>query len=113
MGLGSLAYEDQFIALLTRLRTEYAHLGVGTEMTCMLSILNADRAELGFERWRYRIDDHQGYFDRRTLVLPDVLLPAELAPEQVLKPVFDLVWQSAGMVRSENYNADGEWAPVR
>jgi len=113
VGLGSLAYEEQFLVLLRRLREEYAHLGVGTEMTCMVSILNADHAELGFERWRYMLDDHQGYFDRKTLVLPDVLLPSELTPEQAMKPVFDLVWQSAGMERSANYNEAGEWAPVR
>lgn len=113
VGLGSIAYEDQFIALLSRLRAEYEHLGVGTELTCMVSILDADRVELGFDRWRYMLDDHQGYFDRKTLVLPDVLLPAELPPEQALRPVFDLVWQSAGMERSANYNAAGEWGPDR
>jgi hypothetical protein len=59
------------------------------------------------------LDDHQGYFDRKTLVLPDVLLPAELPPEQALRPVFDLVWQSAGIERSFNYNAAGEWMPER
>lgn len=46
------------------------------------------------------LDDHQGFFDRKTLVLPEVLLPADLSPEQALKPVFDLVWKSAGMERS-------------
>lgn len=113
VGLGSLAYEEQFIAVLRLLRAEYVHLGIGTEMTCMVSLLDADRVELGFDRHRYMLDDHQGFFDRRTLVLPDVLLPADLGAEQALKPVFDLVWQSAGMERSANYNAAGNWAPVR
>lgn len=113
VGLGSLAYEEQFIAVLRLLRAEYVHLGIGTEMTCMLSILDADHVELGFDRHRYMLDDHQGFFDRKTLVLPDVLLPADLSPEQALKPVFDLVWQSAGMQRSANYNAAGDWTPVR
>lgn len=40
--LGSLAYEEQFIALLTCLRNEYQHLGIGLEMTCMLSIIGAE-----------------------------------------------------------------------
>jgi hypothetical protein len=113
VGLGSLAYEEQFIAVLRLLRAEYVHLGIGTEMTCMVSLLDADHVELGFDRHRYMLDDHQGFFDRKTLVLPDVLLPADLSPEQALKPVFDLVWQSAGMERSANYNAAGDWAPVR
>jgi hypothetical protein len=113
VGLGSLAYEEQFIALLRLLRAEYARLGIGTEMTCMVSLLDADHVELGLDRYRYMLDDHQGFFDRKTLVLPDVLLPADLSPEQALKPVFDLIWQSAGMERSANYNADGHWAPSR
>jgi hypothetical protein len=111
--LGSIAYEREFIALVRDLRAEYAHLGIGTEMTCMVSILNADCVELGINRWDFNLDDHQGYFDRKTLVLPDVLLPAELPPEQALRPVFDLVWQSAGIERSFNYNAAGEWMPER
>jgi hypothetical protein len=113
VGLGSLAYEEQFIAVLQLLRAEYVHLGIGTEMTCMVSLLDADHVELGFDRHRYMLDDHQGFFDRKTLVLPDVLLPADLSAEQALKPVFDLVWQSAGMERSANYNAAGDWAPMR
>jgi hypothetical protein len=113
VSLGSLAYEEEFITVLSRFRAECTHLGIGTELTCMVSILDADRVQLGFDRWRYRLDDHQGYFDRKILVLPDVLLPAELPPEQALRPVFDLVWQSAGMERSANYNANGEWSPDR
>lgn len=109
--LGSLAYEKQFIALLTCLRNEYQHLGIGLEMTCMLSIIGAENVELGIDRLWYNLDDHQGYFDRRVLVLPDVLLPSELPPEQALRPVFDLVWQSAGLEGSANYNNAGEWAP--
>lgn len=109
--LGSLAYEEQFITLLTSLRNEYQHLGIGLEMTCMLSIISAENVELGIDRFWNSLDDHQGYFDRRVLVLPDVLLPSELPPEQALRPVFDLVWQSAGLEGSANYNTAGEWAP--
>ena len=109
--LGSIAYEEHFIGLLDRLRAEYQHLGVGLEMTCMVSIIDANHVELGLERWRYNMDDHQGYFDRSTLVLPDILLPAEQPAAQALRPVFDLVWQSAGLMRSFNYNDAGEWAP--
>ncbi len=111
--LGCVSYEEALIALLDRLRAEYLHLGIGTEMTCMLSILDAEHLELGIQRFRGEFEDHQGYFDRSTLVLPDVLLPVERTSSQALKPVFDLVWQSAGLVGSTNYNAAGEWAPQR
>lgn len=111
--LGSLAYERDFIALVRALRDEYIHLEIGTEMTLMVSLLNADQVELGIDRFRYPLEDHQGYFDRQTLVLPDVLLPGDLSAERALKPVFDLVWQAAGIERSDNYNQEGDWAPNR
>ena len=57
------------------------------------------------------LDYNQGRFDRKTLVLPDVLLPADVAPAMALRPVFDLVWQSAGMEGSDNYNETGDWKP--
>ncbi len=109
--LGSIAYERDFIALVRALRSEYIHLEIGTEMTIMVSLLKADQVELGIDRFRYALEDHQGYFDRQTLVLPDVLLPADLSVEHALKPIFDLVWQAAGMERSNNYNQEGDWAP--
>lgn len=109
--LGSISYEREFIELVRVLRAEYTHLGIGTEMTCMVSILRANLAELGVRRWDYNLEDHQGYFDRETLVLPDVLLPPEMSPEQALRPVFDLVWQAAGLPFSFNYDDAGSWSP--
>lgn len=112
--LGSLAYEEPFIALLDRLHAEYRHLGIGEEMAFMLSLTDARNVQLGINRFDFAfLDDHQGLFDRQTLVLPDVLLSAEQTAAEALRPVFDLVWQSAGMERSLNYNAAGEWAPRR
>jgi hypothetical protein len=104
-------YEQEFVDLVRSLRDEYSHLGIGSEMTCMVSILGANHLQLGIDRFRYMLDEHQGYFDRETLVLPDVLLPPDLPAEVALRPVFDLVWQSAGMERSANYNEAGEWKP--
>jgi len=110
--LASLAYEQNLITLLERLRVELDHIGVGREMTCMLSITDANTVELGINRFNWNLDDSQGYFDRKILVLPDVLVAGDAIPEQALRPVFDLVWQSAGIAQSANYNSNGEWAPA-
>ena len=56
-------------------------------------------------------DPHQTLFDRKTVVLPDIIAPADVSPENALKPAFDLMWQAAGFVGSQNYNNLGEWAP--
>ena len=112
--LGSVGYEEKLIALVRAFRNELAHLGFGAEITMMLSIIGAKQVELGLDRHRFAfLDAHQGRFDRDTLVLPDVILPESLPEAQALRPVFDLVWQAAGLNGSINYNSDGEWAPQR
>lgn len=110
--LGSLHYEENVIKVVDAFRREVARLGYLAEMTAMLSILGADRTELGLDRFRFRLDDHMGRFDRPQLLIPDVLLPSDLAPEAALRPLFDQVWQAAGLLRSYNYNEQGEWAPA-
>ncbi|WP_310564231.1 ATP-binding protein [Hydrogenophaga sp.] len=111
--LGSQTYEEQVIRVLDLLREEYLQLGVGLEMTCMVSILGAKRVELGLDKWRYHLEDHQGYFDRDAVVLPDVLLAPEVPSAKAMRPVFDLVWQAAGLPGSDNYDDTGEWRPRR
>lgn len=107
--LASQSYEEDIISLLRYLRGECEHFGFGTEMTAMLSILGANRVRFGLNPGRFFLNDGQGHFDRATLILPDVLLPSDVSEETALKPMFDLVWQSAGFLRSFNYNEAGDW----
>ena len=109
--LYSLGYEEELIKLLKEMRKEYESLGFSAELTCMLSIHRANEVWLGLDRNRFELDDDQGKFDRSTLALAEILIPADVPAEQALRPLFDLVWQSAGLIRSFNYTAAGEWAP--
>ena len=43
----------------------------------------------------------------------DLLLRSEDSVEQALRPLFDQVWQAAGLLRSYNYDDQGNWAPQR
>jgi hypothetical protein len=110
--LGSLDYEESVIAVVDAFRRELTRLGYLTEMTAMLSVLRADRIDLGVERGRFAMfEQNMGRFDRETLIVPDVLLMADEPVERALKPLFDQVWQAAGLLRSFNYDANGVWAP--
>lgn len=111
--LGSLHYEESLIQLVDRFRAELTRLGYSTEVTAMWSLLGADRTELGLDRWRFNLDGGMGRFDRPTLVVPDVLLRSEDSAEQALRPLFDQIWQAAGLLRSYNYDDQGNWAPQR
>lgn len=111
--LAGTSYEEYVIALLTAFRAELAHHAISQECAVMLSILRADEVKLGVSDDRAYLEPHQTLFDRRVLILPDILAPADIAPELALKPVFDLVWQAAGFDGSANFNAAGQWAPRR
>lgn len=106
-------YEDSAAQFLARIRQELEHSGFNLELTAMMSVVGADRVQLGFDRFAWNVDNTQGVFDRKTIVLPDVLVPAESEPHVGLKPMFDLVWQAAGMHGSINFNEAGDWAPRR
>lgn len=56
-------------------------------------------------------DPHQTLFDRKTLVLPDIVARSDVTPEKALKSAFDLMWQAAGFAGSWNFNSAGEWVP--
>lgn len=109
INLPSLAYEQELIVLLQRFRAELRHLGLGEEMTAMLTLVGAGDMELGLDPNKFDVYDNEGQFDREVLVIPDVLLPADQSEAVALKPLFDLVWHAAGMERSFNYNTAGEW----
>ena len=109
--LPSIRYEQNFIALLGRFRGELDRLGIDVECAVMLSLLRANEVKLSVRSdWDF-LEPHQTLFDRKTLVLPDVLARSDATPEHALRPVFDLVWQAAGFNGSRNYNAAGDWAP--
>jgi hypothetical protein len=109
INLPSLAYEREIIELLDLFRSELRHLGLGEEMTAMFTLVRGDQMELGVDPNRFNFDGEEGRFDRNVLAIPDVLLPADQPAASVLRPMFDLVWQAAGLARSYNYNEAGEW----
>ncbi|MCK9388052.1 MAG: ATP-binding protein [Sulfuritalea sp.] len=109
--LASQSYEEYLIALLGNFRGELDRLGLNYECAVMLSLLHADEVRLGVHSdWGFD-DPHQTLFDRKILVLPDIVARSEVSPEKAMRPAFDLMWQAAGFVGSRNYNNAGEWAP--
>lgn len=107
--LHAFTYEEAVIALLSAFRAELKQLGIGQDTSAMLSILRAQEMRLATNVAADFLEDHQSFFDRQTVVLPDVLTRTDDAPEIALKPVFDLVWQAAGFERSLNFDAAGNW----
>ena len=112
--LPSLAYEEWLFKVLGAFRSELDRLGLNLECAVMISLLHAEEVRLGVSvEDQMRSGTHQLPFDRKTLIIPDVVAGAEQTPQQALRPAFDLMWQAAGFDRSRNFNEAGEWAPRR
>tara|TARA_B100001105_G_scaffold12875_1_gene9438 strand:- start:7236 stop:8423 length:1188 start_codon:yes stop_codon:yes gene_type:complete len=106
--LPGIAYEEYVNRFLNEVRGELDRHGLRLDMAVFMSLLGADRvvfavpSSMGFGSEHYR-------FDRKLLLLPDVLIPAEVSPSRGMRPAYDLMCQSAGMNGSANYGPDGEW----
>lgn len=110
--LPSVSYEGNIINFVSSARNEMRHWGIDGPAIAMLSILNAKGVRLHFDHGDY-VGVEGGAFDRDVLAAPDVELPGERDAKLELKPLFDLIWQSAGFPGSPHYDKDGNWAPQR
>lgn len=106
--LPSIAYEQLTIQFLEQVRVELAASGVALDMAVFLSVVGADEvvfagpSDLGGGGWV------PAHFDRRNVLLPDVLIPADVSVGRGMRPAFDLMCQSVGLDGSPNYGEDGE-----
>jgi hypothetical protein len=105
--LPSKGIEQNLIDHLSKFRQELTFLNAGGDCIAMLSLLRANEVKLGV-RDQWHLEDHQTFFDRKTIVLPDIVARDGLASELALKPLFDLLWQAAGFTSSQNYDSAGQ-----
>jgi hypothetical protein len=109
--LPSGAFEDYLAQFVTNARAEIAHWGLAPDVIAMLSITDANDVTLGHGNGYVGIERRK--FDRRALIVPDVELTGEGPVHEQLKPLFDLVWQSAGFRGSPHYDEHGAWIGVQ
>lgn len=110
--ISSGPYEHALVEALSRFLSIQKRIGVETPLFAMVSLLGvsgfvvepaASRRDLF---WR----DHARPIDRNDLVLSEVMIDSfEIDHAQVLKPVFDAIWNASGWPRSLNYNNTGNW----
>lgn len=107
--LPSVAYESYVNNFVGQVRGSLDRLGLAYDVAVFLSVLGADKlvfaapSDFGPGSWESR------HFDRQTLLLPDVLIPADVSVGKGMRPAYDLMCQSVGVLGSSNYGDDGEW----
>src|SRR6266436_6718269 len=84
-------------------------LGVDLPIFAMVSLLGVkDYTMSNTIRMPYEQQNHP--IDRPDLVIPEVMIDRfDCDPAEVMKPIFDTVWNAAGWIGSINYEAAGKW----
>jgi hypothetical protein len=107
-GIIPQAYEEVLVYPLRNLLEVQNNLGVEPPIIIMLTLLEVSGATIA-------ISDPFGtrrthYIDRDYLLVPEVMIESfDIKPAEVMKPIFDAIWNAAGWPRSLNYNKEGEW----
>lgn len=106
----SVVFEEEIIkALRSYLYVQNDLLGVSPPVFIMLALLGVKGYEMAVKRSRFwSVDSHP--IDRDSLILPEVIVETfDCDAAEVLRPIFDVVWNAAGWSHSVNYDKGGKW----
>jgi hypothetical protein len=107
----SIAYEEQVIRYLPQCFKVLANLGCGAPVLVALTLIGVRGLRMGDDPYALEIGQP---IDRDTLTLPETVVEdLNSKPENILRPMFDLVWNACGYPRSRNFDADGNWLKRR
>lgn len=103
-------YERETNRFLGSVRGELERLDISGEMAVFVSLLDADKAVLsGPDEFGMPGGYSTKSFDRKDILLPDVLIEPSISIGRGMRPAYDLMCQAAGYEGSPNYGEDGEW----
>lgn len=105
----SVAYEQELIKALPDYLSVLKALNVGLPVFVFLTLVEVKGYSMATDSTWHR-DVHT--IDREVLFLPEVVMDNyEDKSEDILKPIFDSVWNACGFPRSLNYDEEGKWCP--
>ena len=103
----SIVYEKELLNVLPRYLSIQEELGVEPPVIVMLTLLQVSGYTMSTTRFS---PGEECAIDRDTLLIPEVLIETfECDPAQVMRPIFDAVWNATGWPRSINYDQHGNW----
>lgn len=98
-------YEDEIIAALRATLSLLNSIGVEPPVAIMLSLLGVKGLTMAMDA--HSIFSQPG-IDRDVLLLPEVVMEEfDQTAEEILRPIFEGVWQAAGFERNLNYDRSG------
>ena len=105
----SLAYELKLLESLAEYLKLVKELGVNMPIVIFLTLIGVKDWEMGVDPSLF--DEYRSYkIDRDILQLPETIIESyDIEPKDILRPMFDLVWNACGFPRSFNFDEAGNW----
>lgn len=104
--IAGYSYEERLINKLGQIMSLFRDFNIDSPFFVVLSLLDV---------LDYRIAWREGYQQAHPINVEDLFIPGiqcanyEADPPKVLKSIFDIVWNSAGWPRSQNYDKNEVW----
>lgn len=104
----SVAYESELIKSLGEFMNLAKELGLNMPIVIFLTLIRVKDYEMAVDRMRFWNDYYK--IDRDILQLPETIIESyDSDPKDVLRPMFDLIWNACGFKRSYNFDESGNW----
>jgi hypothetical protein len=104
----SIGFEEELLAAVPRFITIQRSIGVEPPFAIMVSMLGVRRVSLGIGDML--LSRRGRPIDRDSLLLPEVIAEDfDFVPTELMRPIFDSVWNATGYPRSLNYSDEGKW----
>jgi len=100
-------YESSLIELLKLFIKIYKELLIPTPVLIFLTLVNVEKCKIMTKNGSF--SDY--YFDRDIVNIPEIIVENydDEPPEKILKHCFDSVWNACGLLRSLNYDKEGNF----
>jgi hypothetical protein len=103
--------EEKLIEALPIYIRAQQDIGIQSPIFLMLTLLGVSGYILGVKEGLRRRSYSQTPIDRDQLEVPEIMLEDfAKSPAEVLRPIFDAVWNAAAWPRCLNYDKDGTWS---
>jgi len=102
--------EKELINVVQRFIEVYKKFNIDPPVFLFLTLVDVKDYHIST---RNEFRDHEAYpINRDIIQIPEIIIEdLNFEPSQLLKPIFDSLWNACGLERSYNYTIDGEWKP--
>lgn len=102
----SVAYEFELIKSLGEFLSLCKELAISMPIVIFLTLIGVKGYEMAVDKMRFRNDYYR--IDKDILLLPETIIESyDTSPSDILRPMFDLIWNACGFRRSYNFGEAG------